>query len=142
MIEADLYDFYYELMQVQEDDFSVQINLLSIDGKAVAAQFAIKMQGTLSILKIAYDESMGSISPGSLLLNHIIDKEMQNEGTQKVSLVTCPLWCDRWHPQKTNINKLSLFNNTTAGKTMMRLDKLKIAAKSVINKHRQQNKFG
>lgn len=121
--------FYEQLLNPQFGGLQPVIALLWLDDRCIAAQFALQTEHCLSLLKIAYDETFGHFSPGSLLLQdtaeHAIDRELTT-----LSLVTAPPWAERWHPLTEPVWHLTHYANNPGGLALRTLDRLKQTAKA------------
>ncbi|MCB1755142.1 MAG: GNAT family N-acetyltransferase [Gammaproteobacteria bacterium] len=131
-IEQDevLSGFYRDMLSGRFPGIRAKINLLWIGDQVAAVQYILETPSCTSILKIGYREDFGKFSPGSLLLRELLDTSLANPQTKKVSLVTSPLWAERWHPNKQAVYTCTIYNNTTRGKALRGLDGLKAIARS------------
>lgn len=72
-------DFIPALCRMAADNGWLRLGLLTLHGKAIAAQIWIVKDGTASIYKLTYDEHYGRLSPGTLLsahmMQHCIDED-------------------------------------------------------------------
>ena len=106
-IQADsqLSQFYQTLLQPEFEGLIPEINHLCLNDEVIAVQYALRTGLTQYILKISYNESFGYFSPGSLLLEDVIERAKQ-AGVEKLSLVTSPAWAERWHPQILPVSRI------------------------------------
>ncbi len=125
-----LVNFYRRMLSGRFSGIKGKINLLWFGEKAVAAQYILQTPACVSVLKIGYNEDFKKFSPGSILLKELIDTSLHCKEIKRVSLVTCPSWAERWHPNKQAVYTCNIYNNTTAGKALKRLDGLKSIARS------------
>ncbi len=98
--------FYRTLLEPEYPGLTPIIHQLSVDEKIIAVQFALATENTLYILKIGYDEHWAEYSPGSLLLDALLQSACSN-GFSRVSLVSNPAWANRWHPQTETVWRLT-----------------------------------
>ena len=75
-----------------------RINLLSLDGAPIAAQFGIEVGERLYLLKIGFQEQLASHSPGGVLLFKMVEHLCQHSPVRAINFITEAAWCDRWHP--------------------------------------------
>ena len=127
--DAELRQFYGSLLELDCSDFRPQINLLWVDDTCAAVQFGVRTGDCLSLLKIGYNEAFAAFSPGSLLLEDVLEATAIN-GLTTVSLVTAPGWADRWHPQTMPVWHVTRFNKSPAGHALRHLHSFKNTAKS------------
>ncbi len=92
-------------------NIQTEINLLKIDQQAIAAQLCIRRGGSLSLLKIAFDQTLSRFSPGSVLLDKLLAQSCEDEMTDRVSLVTGQPWMAHWKPEQFPVADLWLFHH-------------------------------
>ena len=126
--DAHLRGFYHQLISDPQPGIAAEINLLELDGQVVAGQLGLRTPGLLSLLKIGFDEAFAAASPGSLLLDEVLQQAVDDPATERVSLVTDPLWAERWHPERTAMGSVSLYNNTTSGHAFLGVDRFRATA--------------
>ncbi|HFD87777.1 MAG TPA: GNAT family N-acetyltransferase, partial [Gammaproteobacteria bacterium] len=90
-----------------------QINLLYCGERAIAAQLCVSCGDTISLLKIAYDQSLARFSPGSVLLDLLLADCCKNQTFSQVSLITGQPWMDNWSPKKTPVADIWLFDRSS-----------------------------
>jgi CelD/BcsL family acetyltransferase involved in cellulose biosynthesis len=109
--------FYEFLTQGGNRVWRPEINLLRLNGRTVAAQLCLRAGRALSVLKIGYNESHREMTPGNLLLDHLLRTSCESGDTDTVSLVTDMGWMADWGTRKTAVLTLMRFNHTAAGLT-------------------------
>jgi len=129
----DLVQFYHALLSPSSSGIAAEINLLWCGEDCVAVQFAQRTENCLSLLKIGYDERYAKFSPGSLLLESVLENA-KNDALETLSLVTSPPWADRWHPDTVPVWHINRYNKTTLGTALQHIDRLKQMAKSRLRK--------
>ena len=90
--------YYQTLLEGFAASGACQINLLMLDDKCIAAQFGVLIEKTLYLLKIGYDQTYSSISPGQILLDRLVAEGADTQVFNEVSFVTGYGWMDRWAP--------------------------------------------
>lgn len=121
--------FYEQLLTPTFAGLQPLIALLWLEDKCIAAQFALQTDRCLSLLKIAYDETFSSFSPGSLLLQDTADYAME-QNLATLSLVTAPAWAERWHPLTEPVWHLTHYADNPGGRALRTLDRFKQTAKA------------
>lgn len=77
---------------------TLRVELLRIDGRAVAMQIALEWRRRIWLLKIGYDEGQAAASPGQLLLGESI-ADAARRGLEGYELMGSPAaWTDVWAP--------------------------------------------
>jgi CelD/BcsL family acetyltransferase involved in cellulose biosynthesis len=107
--------FYELLVQGGNGVWRPEINLLRVNGRTAAAQLCVRAGRALSVLKIGYDESQRELTPGNLLLDHLLRMSCETGDTDTVSLVTDMSWMADWGTRKAAVLTLMRFNHTAAG---------------------------
>lgn len=89
--------FYREMLESFCSRGEAVIYRLSLNGRTVASDFCLQRNGTLVILKTAYDESLQAFSLG-LLLHQEIFRTLFNEGTIRIIEFYGPVrdWHRKW----------------------------------------------
>ncbi|MBW4052298.1 MAG: GNAT family N-acetyltransferase [Proteobacteria bacterium] len=112
---ADRRAFYELLTQGGNGVWRPEINLLRLNGRTAAAQLCVRAGRALNVLKIGYDESHRELTPGNLLLDHLLRTSCESGDTDTVSLVTDTAWMADWRPRKAAVLTLMRFNHTAPG---------------------------
>lgn len=119
-----LLGFYRRLLTPSYPGLQPVVTLLWSDSSCIAAQLGMITGSTLSLLKIAYSEDFANYSPGSLLLQDVMSQAIENS-LQTLSLVTCPPWAERWHPQTEPVWHATGFAKSSGGMALSALYRLK-----------------
>lgn len=101
--------FHESFLFSDSDAIAPRINLLFCGERAVAAQLCVVCGDTISLLKIAFDQSLSRYSPGSVLLDQLLADSCQNHRLNRVNLITGQPWMDNWGPEKTPVADIWLF---------------------------------
>ncbi len=108
--------FYRDLMEHFAADERCLISLLKLDGRVIAAQFCVLAGTTLSVLKIAYDETFSEVAPGNQLLHDLLRHCCDSKLITRLSLVTGPPWAvGRWNPDTHEVWSAYVFNSSLRG---------------------------
>ncbi len=116
VLQPDVRRFYEQLLAAWGPEGKCRIHLLRLDGRILAAHFAVVDGDTLSLLKIAYDESAASLGPGLMLLYKLLRREWEQKQFRRLSLVTDPPWAERWGPHRERLLRAVIFNRTLRGR--------------------------
>lgn len=108
--DASLQAFYRELFTGPHALPQAEINLLRLDGVAVAAQLCVLSGGTRSLLKIAYQQELQKFSPGSVLLDAVLRRSCATRDAQRLSFVTSEAWMSEWGASATPVGDLWLLH--------------------------------
>ena len=107
--------FYRSLIDQYSANNACVINILLLNGKCVAGQFCLLINGILYILKIGYDETHAQIAPGYLLLDHVLRNYADENLVHGVNFVTNPPWSHLWRARSLAVYECTLYNNTARG---------------------------
>ena len=106
--------FYQSLFNGTQPRLGAHIRLLSVQGKAIAAQLCLQFGGTRTVLKIAYDEAHAGLSPGQVLMDYTIESACRNPLVECLSLVTGAAWMREWEPKHVRCQEQWLLSNAPA----------------------------
>jgi hypothetical protein len=114
--DASLVEFYRGLVR----DFGARglcrINLLTLDGTTIAAQFGLISDRQLNLLKIGYSNDHANIAPGNLIMRDTIEQVCADPALDRLCFVTHPPWAHLWKPHLTSVDYVTLFPATLSGK--------------------------
>ena len=110
-----LRDFYTKCWTDFSDTGKAKIITLTINDVAIASAIAFQQGNSLFLHKIAYDESLSSNGPGSILIKKIIENEFNNKRIQTLCFNTNPPWLARWHPKTFAILAIVFTNHNIKG---------------------------
>ncbi|HET6448290.1 MAG TPA: GNAT family N-acetyltransferase, partial [Conexibacter sp.] len=90
--------FYRHYAHALAERAALRVELLRIDGTAVAMQIAVEWQARIWLLKIGFDEAHAGASPGQLLLGESVADAAQRELDGYELLGTPAGWTEPWAP--------------------------------------------
>jgi CelD/BcsL family acetyltransferase involved in cellulose biosynthesis len=93
-----------------------EINLLRVGGKCIAAQFCLKIDRCLYILKIGYDETRSKLAPGNMLLETVVRRALSEGEVDAVNLISDAAWHADWKPQSYLRHTAFVFNTSLRGR--------------------------
>ncbi len=100
--------FYEGIMRAFEATGGCQINLLKLDGQAIAAQFCLVVDATVYALKIGYDEAYAKFSPGKVLLDEMLRSALG--AGRRINLTSNARWHADWRPRVEKSFRVVIFN--------------------------------
>lgn len=138
-LEGDLQDFFRYVAEAFGKAGDGQIDLLEINGVAVAILFSLQVEGSLFLLYTCYDPSVSSVSPGLLLIRKVLENAW-SQGLREIDFngwtPNVLLWADQSRPfLKGNVynrafrSRLVRFWESTASSPLRRI--LKRAAGAI-----------
>ena len=126
--------FYERLVRDLGDYGIVEINLLRIGKKTIAAQLALVIRDTCYLLKITYDEGYAALSPGNMLLEYLLKGYEGDALVKYVCLITNYPWHMDWKPMQLRYMNYMYFNKTQKGLLAYSILKLNEAGKNLLRK--------
>lgn len=107
-LHKNLSGFYLDILHGFAKTGNMEINLLSVNGKYIAAQYAIILEPTVFLIKIGYDEGNRNLSPGNLLLEHELQEYAKEEKLKILNLISDAGWHKEWKP--TRLPSYKIYN--------------------------------
>lgn len=107
-LDERLLEFYRGIMRAFEPNGGCEINLLKLDGQAIAAQFCLVVDDTVYALKIGYDEAYARFSPGKVLLDEMLRRALA--AGRHVNLTSNAPWHADWRPSEETAFKVTVFS--------------------------------
>jgi CelD/BcsL family acetyltransferase involved in cellulose biosynthesis len=83
-------------------------NFIETEGRSIAAHYAVRVNRTLFLLKIGYDESHSACSPGNLLLEEVIANACRNGDIDEINCVAECAWHRNWAMENRRLHELVL----------------------------------
>lgn len=114
-------EYYERILRHYGEVGRIRINWLRVGGEYLAMQLCLTEGDTLYVLKIAYDEKQGRLSPGNALLAEVV----RSARYRWINLVGSPDWFQAWKPERLPVMRLRMANHTPAG--LLALTALKAA---------------
>ncbi len=87
----------------------VEWNFLEADGEPIAAQFVIRINRTLFIWKIAYNEKFANCAPGHLLLAKVIENSITQGDVDTINFLATRRWLRVWNVTRKKVGEIILF---------------------------------
>lgn len=115
-LDERLVGFYRALVREFGPRGACRINLLTLDGQTIAAQFGLVSDRQLNLLKIGYSHEHGSIAPGNLIMRDTIEQVCADPALDRLCFVTHPPWSHLWKPHLAPVDYVTLFPSTWSGR--------------------------
>ena len=114
--DSRLVAFYHALVAGFGPMGGVEINLLRLANTCIAAQLCMRGERCLDILKIGHDEGRSFLSPGNMLLEHVVKRVFDRREVDVVNLVSNAPWQSLWRPRTRRRIAAYIFNTTLRGR--------------------------
>ncbi|OGP51147.1 MAG: hypothetical protein A2Y79_03400 [Deltaproteobacteria bacterium RBG_13_43_22] len=101
--------FYKDLTDRLANLGWLEWHFLEAEGKLIAAHLAIRVNRSLIVLKICYDEAYSSYSPGTILFEKMFERAFHSGEVDEVNLLTDYSWNQNWQVSKRPYYNLYLF---------------------------------
>jgi CelD/BcsL family acetyltransferase involved in cellulose biosynthesis len=111
--DASTLAFYRRVIDEFAASDQCLLNLLTLNERCIAGQLCLRVDGTLYILKIGFDESYAEIAPGNLIMEALIRQCADDDRVQTVSFVTDRDWNYFWGATSTPVYTHAIFNPAT-----------------------------
>lgn len=141
--DARLSAFYSTVALELAASGGAEINLLRARGRCIAAQYCLKADRCLYVLKIGYDEEQARLAPGQVLLAHVLERCHAERDVDVVNLVSDGAWQERWRCESYARFSAFVFNRSARGlaayaamKAKARLRPLVRAARTALRRAR------
>lgn len=89
------------------------LNLLTLDGKCIAGQLCLAVDGTVYILKIGFDEAYSAIAPGNLIMEELFRYCAGDGQIGAISFVTGKDWNYLWGAKSLQVYDHRIFNRAS-----------------------------
>jgi len=84
-------------------------NFLELDGRTIAAHFALRNGRTLYVLKIGYHQEFSSFAPGNLLLWKTIEHAIAAGDIDEINFLALCDWHADWHAKSRPLHDATIF---------------------------------
>lgn len=85
-------------------------HFLNIDGKPIAAQFAVRLGRHLAMYKISYDETFSKYAPGNILFLRTVERAYTLGDTDEINCITDMPWHQNWHMEKDSYYSILIYS--------------------------------
>jgi CelD/BcsL family acetyltransferase involved in cellulose biosynthesis len=107
--------FYDEIAKAAAGNGYLSLDLLELNGRPIAAHYALNVGGRYFLAKAGYDERFHRYSPGQLLVNEILN-ETEARGLRELDFVGPATWDEgRWAVSRRNHLHLFIFRKSFYG---------------------------
>jgi CelD/BcsL family acetyltransferase involved in cellulose biosynthesis len=125
ILATNTQSFYEEVVSALSDTKDAYVIFLKLGTRRIASALAFKAGARLYIHKIAYRDELKEFGSGNIMLLNLFRAMASSAEVNEVNLVTCPLWCERWHLQTSDRLSLRCLNSNIKGKIFLLLLKIK-----------------
>ncbi|AFU98974.2 cellulose biosynthesis protein CelD [Simiduia agarivorans SA1 = DSM 21679] len=110
--DVSLNNFYRALLSEYGTANTAAIHILYFGTHPVAGELMLRIENSLQILKIGFDDTFRAYGPGTILMSETLQSCATGEA-ENVHLVTAPSWAERWHLQEDPVMTFHNYNKTT-----------------------------
>ncbi len=104
-------EYYRRILRDYGAKGRIRINWLKVGDEFIAMQLCVVGGDTLYMLKIAYDETMGRLSPGNALHGEVL----RTRAYRWINVVGNPAWFQPWKPESLPVMRMRVANHTPSG---------------------------
>lgn len=105
--------FYKNLVDGFGPSGQCMLNLMTLNGKCIAGQLCLVVDGTVYILKIGFDETYAAIAPGNLLMEQLFHQCADDKQINAISFVTGRDWNLLWGAKSLRVYDHQIFNRAS-----------------------------
>lgn len=107
-----------------------RVNLLFVQGRAVAGQWGTVDRGTVFLFKIGYDEGCARLSPGNMMMEWLVRRCLEDPTIWRIDLTSATAWHQDWKAERYALSNVHHFNRTLRGRLaqLATLAKLRVKA--------------
>jgi CelD/BcsL family acetyltransferase involved in cellulose biosynthesis len=117
-LDPDLVSFYRRIAQDAASRDGLAIRALTLDGAPVAVHLGLVHRGVYLLLKTAYDERLGHVSPGQLLQREVL-AECEARGLAGFDFLGPDMpWKRDWEPVHAPHDWLYVYRPSVAGRAL------------------------
>jgi len=87
----------------------LELHLLKHGDKAVAGHLAVRINRSLHLLKIGYDESYSRFAPGNLLMLNLIERSFLASDIDEIDCITDTQWHNNWKMRKKRFFNMHIY---------------------------------
>ena len=110
--------FYTSLARDLAARGALRLHALTLDGRAVASHLGLVHRGAYALPKTAYDERLGSVSPGQLLHREVV-AECEARGLAELDFLGPEMeWKRDWEPELRPHDWLYVYRPSVAGRVL------------------------
>lgn len=95
----ELVEFYTTLCRRLSAAGWLEWHFLNTGDQTIAANLAIRMNSTVHVWKLGYDDDFAKCSPGGMLFERLVKRAYTSGEIAELSLLTDHAWYDRWQMQ-------------------------------------------
>jgi CelD/BcsL family acetyltransferase involved in cellulose biosynthesis len=113
----ELVAFYSALCRRLATAGWLQWQLLRLDDRLIAGNLTTVIGRRMLVWKLGYDESVSKLSPGTLLLERVVQRSFEQHGATggEINLLTNYPWYDNWEMRRRRYETLQVYRPGLAG---------------------------
>ncbi|MDH5181744.1 MAG: GNAT family N-acetyltransferase [Gammaproteobacteria bacterium] len=105
----ELIAFYRSLTKRLATSGRLEWHFLHAEGKAIAANLAIRFGHAVIVWKLGYDEAYEKCSPGKQLFQKLIDRCFADADITEINMLTEADWYNKFNMQRRNFHHIRLY---------------------------------
>jgi CelD/BcsL family acetyltransferase involved in cellulose biosynthesis len=138
----DTRQFYTDISRAAEEFRYLCCHLLELDDRVVAGSFGLSYKGRFFGLKITYDETFRSCSPGHLVVRSILQDCAERQFTELNLMPPWSEWKARWTTDAREQSNWYVFRNTRYGHLLDRVKFSFVPMVKSVARHFSRNPSG
>jgi len=101
--------FYTTLADRLAEAGWLEWHFLRAEGRAIAANLAVRFHRSILVWKLAYDETHARCSPGGMLFQALVDRVFPDPDIDEINLLTDAPWYGNWRMDKREFLRVRLY---------------------------------
>ena len=101
--------FYTTLADRLAEAGWLEWHFLRAEGRAIAANLAVRFNRSVLVWKLAYDEAHARCSPGGMLFQALVDRTFPDPLIDEINLLTDAPWYGNWRMEKRDFLRIRLY---------------------------------
>ncbi len=94
---------------------TAHIRSLFVGDRLAASQVGVTVDGSLFLMKVAYDEQLAHLSPGNVLMANLVEECCEDPAVDRIDCTVWQEWHQRWGMVREPTYRLLAFNHRTVG---------------------------
>jgi CelD/BcsL family acetyltransferase involved in cellulose biosynthesis len=107
--QPTLHSFYATFTEELARDGLLEWHFLEAGGRSIGAHLAVRIGASITLLKIAYDESHATLSPGNMLFLALVRREIESGASLIIDCLTDMPWHRNWKMQSRTHFTVTLY---------------------------------
>ncbi len=105
-------EYYRAMLQALAVDGRLEMHQLLLKNRCVAIQVGVRLERTLCLLKISYDEGVAQLAPGNMLFLELVRREIATGSCREIDCLTDMPWHRNWAMHQRELFDVHAYKRT------------------------------